>query len=327
MRNHLPDSADPCGPPDRLPAPAATCVGPHTASAADSLTVAAPAQTGRSRRPRRALSLTGGLAVSLLGLIVLAALIGPALWRLDPLDQVVESRLQNPSLGHPLGTDQYGRDIFARVLAGAQWSLAGALIVCSGTSLLGFGIGALAASGARVTDTLLGRAIDALMALPSLVTALAAVSVLGPSFPSLLIAMIFTSWPWYARTYRALILRERAAQYVEGARAVGASYGRVVLLHMLPNVIGPAIVIATANFGSIILNLAALSFLGLGMQPPTPEWGMMINEARPFFQRLPWQMIGPGLCIALTVLAVNLSGDALRDLLDPRAQTRQIPRR
>jgi peptide/nickel transport system permease protein len=205
---------------------------------------------------------------------------------------------------------------------GARWSLAGALVVCTGTSLLGFTIGAIAASGTHLTDTVLGRAIDALMALPALVTALAAVSVLGPSFPSLLAAMIFTSWPWYARTYRALIIRERAAQYVEGARALGASHPRVVLRHMLPNVVGPAVVIATANFGSIILNLAALSFLGLGMQPPTPEWGMMINEARPFFQRLPWQMIGPGLCIALTVLGVNLSGDALRDALDPRSQPR-----
>lgn len=254
-------------------------------------------------------------------------MLGPLLWPIDPFDQVVQIRLQDPSWSHPLGTDQFGRDIFARVLMGARWSLTGALVVCTGTSLLGFTLGAIAASGTHLTDTILGRTIDALMALPSLVTALATVSVLGPSFPSLVAAMIFTSWPWYARTYRALIIRERAALYVEGARALGANHPRVVVRHMLPNVVGPAVVIATANFGAIILNLAALSFLGLGMQPPTPEWGMMINEARPFFQRLPWQMVGPGLCIALTVLAVNLSGDALRDYLDPRLQSPVAARR
>jgi peptide/nickel transport system permease protein len=254
--------------------------------------------------------------------VVLAALVGPIVWPRDPLAQAVEARLQSPSIAYPLGTDQFGRDILARVLAGARWSLAGALIVCSGTSLLGFTIGAVAASGTRLTDTLLGRLLDALMAVPALVTALAAVTVLGPSFPSLLGAMIFTSWPWYAWTYRGIILKERAAGYVEGARALGAGRGRILLRHMLPNVVGPVVVIATASFGSIILNLAALSFLGLGMQPPTPEWGMMINEARLFFQRLPWQMVAPGLCIALTELAVNLSGDALRDALDPRSRPR-----
>lgn len=284
-----------------------------------------PMPTGPGRQGRRrplVVTSSGVIGLSILGLVVLAALIGPLLWPRDPLEQAVEVRLQHPALAHPLGTDQFGRDILARVLAGARWSLAGALIVCTGTSLLGFTIGAIAASGTRLADTILGRTIDALMAVPGLVTALAAVTVLGPSFPSLLGAMIFTSWPWYARTYRGIILKERSAGYVEGARAIGAGQGRVLFRHMVPNVIGPAIVIATANFGSIILNLAALSFLGLGMQPPTPEWGMMINEARLFFQRLPWQMVAPGLCIALTVLAVNLSGDALRDALDPRSHPR-----
>jgi ABC-type dipeptide/oligopeptide/nickel transport system permease subunit len=276
----------------------------------------------QGRRRRLALTRSGAAGLTILALVVLAALVGPIVWPRDPLAQAVEARLQSPSIAYPLGTDQFGRDILARVLAGARWSLAGALIVCSGTSLLGFTIGAVAASGTRLTDTLLGRLLDALMAVPALVTALAAVTVLGPSFPSLLGAMIFTSWPWYAWTYRGILLKERAAGYVEGARALGAGRGRILLRHMLPNVVGPVVVIATASFGSIILNLAALSFLGLGRQPPTPEWGMMINEARLFFQRLPWQMVAPGLCITLTVLAVNLSGDALRDALDPRSRPR-----
>jgi ABC-type dipeptide/oligopeptide/nickel transport system permease subunit len=158
------------------------------------------------------------------------------------------------------------------------------------------------------------------MALPGLVTALAFASILGASFVNLLFALIITSWPWYARTYRALLLKERSAQYVESAVASGAGRWRVLFKHVLPNIVGPAAVLATANFGSVILNLAGLSFLGLGMQPPTPEWGEMINEAARYFQDYPWQMIAPGLCIAATVLAINLLGDGLRDVADPRTR-------
>jgi peptide/nickel transport system permease protein len=159
-----------------------------------------------------------------------------------------------------------------------------------------------------------------MMALPGLVTALAFASILGASFINLLFALIVTSWPWYARTYRALLLKERTMQYVESAVAIGACRWRVLFRHVLPNIIGPAAVLATANFGSVILNLAGLSFLGLGMQPPTPEWGEMINEAARYFEEYPWQMIAPGLCIAATVLAINLLGDGLRDVADPRTK-------
>lgn len=273
---------------------------------------------GRAARRARRLSPVGLAGAVALALLVAAATFGPFLWPHDPLEQRILARLGGPSWAHPLGTDQYGRDILARLLAGARWSLTGAAIVCGGTTLFGFTVGALAGSLGGLADGVLGRAIEALLALPGLVTALAFTAVLGPSFPNLLLALILTNWPWYARTYRSLILRERAAGYVEGAIGLGATRPRVVLRHMLPNIIGPAVVIATANFGAVILNLAAPSFLGLGMQPPTPEWGMMINDARGFFQRHPWQMLAPGLCIALTVLAVNLTGDALRDLLDPR---------
>lgn len=272
---------------------------------------------------RRRVSLLGTAAVVLLLSIVAAAVVGPRLWGVDPLAQRVEARLQPPSRAHPLGTDQFGRDLLARLLSGARWTLAGAAVVCSGVSLVGFTIGALAAMGSRLTDTVLGRLIEALLALPGLVTALAFTSVLGPSFRNLLVALIVTSWPWYARAYRSILLRERAAPYVEGAVALGATRTRVVVRHVLPNVVGPAVVLATGNLGGVILSLAALSFLGLGIQPPTPEWGMLINDARPYFQRQPWQMIAPGLCIVLTVLAVNLTGDALRDALDPRVQRRQ----
>lgn len=276
----------------------------------------------RPRRKTRRLSSWRIVALALLGLILLAALLGPRLWGQDPLAQRIDLRLQNPTRAHPLGTDTFGRDILARLLLGARWSLSGATIVCIGTSVLGFMIGTLSATGGRMVDGTIGRLIEALLALPGLVTALALTAVLGPSFKDLLFALIVTGWPGYARIYRALLLHERAAPYVEGAIAAGATRLRVITRHILPNVIGPAAVLATANFGQVILSLAALSFLGLGMQPPTPEWGVMINEARGYFQRYPWQMIAPGLCIAITVLLINVTGDALRDYLDPRTRPR-----
>jgi peptide/nickel transport system permease protein len=273
----------------------------------------------RHRRSRwHRLGWTGFNALGFLALLVILSISGPSLWHSGALEQHMDALLQNPSLAHPLGTDEFGRDILARLLLGARWSLAGAAIICGGTSLLGFFIAALAISGGRKTDAVIGRVIEAMMALPGLVTALAFASILGASFGNLLFALIVTSWPWYARTYRALLLKERSAPYVECAIASGAGHWRVILRHVLPNIIGPAAVLATANFGSVILNLAGLSFLGLGMQPPTPEWGEMINEAARYFQDYPWQMIAPGLCIAATVLAINLLGDGLRDVADPR---------
>ena len=282
-----------------------------------------PRETGlvpRRPSPWRRLGWTGGGAVAFLLLLVVVAIAGPSAWGWGALDQHMDALLQEPSITHPLGTDEFGRDILARLLMGARWSLAGAAIICAGTSALGFFIAALAVMGDRRVDATIGRAIEAMMALPGLVTALAFASILGASFVNLLFALIVTSWPWYARTYRALLLRERSALYVESAIAAGAGHWRILLRHALPNIVGPAAVLATANFGAVILNLAGLSFLGLGMQPPTPEWGEMINEAARYFQDYPWQMIAPGMCIAATVLAINLLGDGLRDVADPRTR-------
>jgi ABC-type dipeptide/oligopeptide/nickel transport system permease subunit len=282
--------------------------------------VAAQIAPPRRRSAWHRLGWTGAEAAVFLAALVVVAVVGPLVWRWGALEQHMDALLQNPSLVHPLGTDEFGRDIVARVLLGARWSLAGAAVICAGTSVLGFLIAALGVSGDRKTDAIVGRVIEAMMALPGLVTALAFASILGASFVNLLFAMIVTSWPWYARTYRALLLKERAAQYVESAVAAGAGRWRVLFRHIVPNIIGPAAVLATANFGGVILNLAGLSFLGLGMQPPTPEWGEMINEAARYFQDYPWQMIAPGLCIAATVLAINLLGDGLRDVADPRTR-------
>jgi ABC-type dipeptide/oligopeptide/nickel transport system permease subunit len=250
--------------------------------------------------------------------LMLAVLGGPVLWPASATDQNAAMRLQGPSMEHPLGTDQYGRDTAARILLGGRWTLLGALTVTAGVTLFGLIVAALATSGVRILDTFLGRLIDSLLAIPNLVIALAVASVLGPSFQNLIIALVIAGWPWYARAYRAAMLRERASGYVEGAEVIGASRSRIALRHIGPNVLGQVLVLGTTNLGFVILNLAALSFIGLGVQPPAPEWGTMINDARPFFQTHPGQMLVPGICIVITVVLINVAGDALRDHLDPR---------
>ncbi len=260
--------------------------------------------------------------MGMVGLIGVAILIGPYLWAASPTDQNAAMRLQGPSLEHPLGTDQYGRDTAARILLGGRWTLLGAGFVTLGVTVIGLAVAALATSGFRWVDRILGRLVDSFLAIPNLVIALAVAAVLGPSFTNLIIALVVAGWPWYARAYRAAMLRERASGYVEGAEVIGASRTRIAFRHVGPNVFGQVLVLATTNLGFVILNLAALSFIGLGVQPPTPEWGSMINEARPFFQTHPGQMLVPGICIVLTVVLINLSGDALRDHLDPRLRGR-----
>jgi peptide/nickel transport system permease protein len=245
--------------------------------------------------------------------IIGAVLFGPLFWPRDPLEQNIVQRLATPSLEHPLGTDQFGRDVLARLLTGGRWSLFGALVVCLGTTLIGFGLGVLAAIGPAWLDRLVTMLTTTVQAVPGILLALALTALLGPSFTNLLIALVLTNWTWYARMYRALLVQALAAPHIEGARAVGVRQMRLLTHHILPQIIGPALVVATINVGAVILNLSALSFIGLGLTPPTPEWGNMINESRTFFQRAPLLMLAPGLTIALTVLCINLLGNALRD--------------
>ncbi len=269
--------------------------------------------SGRLRRH----SLLGSSAVLAALVLAMIALIGPVVWSTDPLANNPLERLQNPSLSHPAGTDLYGRDILARLLTGARWTLLGACLVSLTVNLVGLAVAMLATTG-RTVDITIGRLLEALLAVPGLVIALALTSILGPSFRNLLFALSLSGWPWYARLYRGVILTELSREYIEGARALGASRSRLLFRHVLPNIVGPVLVLATANLGFIMLNLAALSFLGLGIQPPTPEWGAMVSESRTYLQSHPWQVIAPGAAIMLAVLVVNLTGDALRDRLDPR---------
>jgi ABC-type dipeptide/oligopeptide/nickel transport system permease subunit len=254
--------------------------------------------------------------------IVLAVSAGPLLWTADPDQTDLMNKYAPFSRAAPLGTDEFGRDILSRILHGGRLSLAGALLVLLGSSGVGLLVGALAGSFGGWLDALLGRLIDGLLALPGLVVALGIVGVLGKSFENLLLALVLTGWPWYARIYRGFVLREQRQTYVLAATALGVTRTRIVWRHIGPNVVGPALVLATVNLGNAVLSLASLSFLGLGVQPPRAEGGAMVNGARTLFQTHPWLIVAPGLAISATVLAVNILGDALRDVADPRYRPR-----
>lgn len=270
----------------------------------------------RHRSRRRWLHALGPEGV--LALIVTAALLGRRLWPGNAYDVRFDERLLGLSGDHPLGTDQFGRDILARLIAGARLTLSGAFVALLLTSGGGLLLGATVAIAGGWVDTVAGRLLEILLALPSLVVALALIAVFGPSFRSLLISLALANIPWYARVYRSLVLKERQALYVATAFALGAPPWRVAWREIAPNIAGPALVVATTNLGRVILGLAALSFLGLGAQAPAAEWGVMINEARPFFQSHIGLVLAPGAAITLTVVSINLLGDSLRDLLDPR---------
>ena len=263
----------------------------------------------------------GAAAALVLIAIVLLVALGPVVWSVNPDQTQLTRKFAAASLDAPLGRDEFGRDLLARLLHGGRLSLVGALVVLSGCSGLGIVVGSLGAGLGGRTDAVLARLVDGLLALPGLLVALAIVGVLGKSFGHLLLALVVTEWPWYARMYRSLFLAESSQGYVLGARSLGAGPIYIIWRHLGPNVIGPALVVSTTNLGGAILSLTALSFLGLGVEPPQAEWGAMVNGARAYFQTQAWVIAAPGLAIALTVLSVSLLGDALRDLVDPRRWT------
>jgi ABC-type dipeptide/oligopeptide/nickel transport system permease subunit len=267
----------------------------------------------------RSIARPGGVvAVATLCVIVMAVTCGPMIWTVDPDRTQLADKFSGPTSAAPLGTDEFGRDLLSRLLHGGQLSLIGALVVVVGCSVSGLLVGAIGGALGGWPDALLGRAIDGLLTLPALVVALAIAGILGKSFVHVLLALILTEWPWYARVYRALLSAEMRRPYVQAARALGASSSRIVCQHVLLNVTGPALVIASTNLGAAILSLTALSFLGLGVQPPEAEWGAMVNGGRSFFQTAPWVIAAPALAIGITAAAVNLLGDELADLADPR---------
>ena len=229
-----------------------------------------------------------------------------------------ETALQAPSLHHLFGTDQVGRDVFSRVLYGARVSPLIALLVLVIACVVGVPLGVVAGYFGGVADEIIMRVTDIFLAFPSLLLSLAFAAVLPPSLTSLTIAIAITWWPWYARLIRGQAASVAGRPYVESCRALGIPTWRILLRHVLPNSVTPLIVQVSLDFGGVILTASALSFLGLGAQDPTPDWGLMVAEGENYFTTQWWLVTYPGLAIMLTALAFNLLGDGLRDVLDPR---------
>jgi peptide/nickel transport system permease protein len=252
----------------------------------------------------------------------LAALLGPWLTPLDPAAQDLALRLTGPSVSHPFGLDELGRDILVRVLAGARISFLVGLTVVSVSASVGTLLGALAGYFGGVLDDVISRVIDLLLAFPGLLLAIALVAVLGPSLANVLFALTVIGWVGYARLVRGQVLRAREFEYVQAARAQGASVARVLWRHVIPSALPVVVVQATLGMAGAIIGEAALSFLGLGVQPPTPSWGTMLNGGRAHLLDAPHLTIFPGCAIALLVLGFNFLGDGLRDATDPKGWTR-----
>lgn len=234
------------------------------------------------------------------------------------LKQNVSERLQNPSSSHWFGTDVYGRDVFARIVHGTRTSLTLGVLTSFCAAFVGATIGAYAGYYGGNTDNIIMRIVDIFMCIPSILLALSVVAALGQGLKNLFIAMTISLTPIFIRLVRAIVLSLREEDYVEAARASGTSTAGIIAKHIIPNAMGPIIVQATMSVSSTIILAAGLSFLGLGIQPPTPEWGAMLSSGREFMRDVPYLVLFPGMAIALSALSINLVGDGLRDALDPR---------
>ncbi len=259
------------------------------------------------------------LGLAIVGTAIIAALAAPVLAPHDPTDGNLENRILSPASAFPLGTDHLGRDELSRLLHGARTTLGTAGVVLAVVMIIALTVGAVSGYYGGWLDTFFMGLVDLLLAFPGLILAVAIAGTLGPSLINVLIAMAAVWWAGYARLIRGMVLSMRQREFVEAARAIGASDKRIMINHIARNILGPFVVLATLDIGSIILGIAGLNFLGLGAQPPTPEWGAMLNDARPFLQSAPQLLMYPGAAIILVVLGFNLLGDGLRDVLDPTA--------
>ncbi len=257
-----------------------------------------------------------GAAIVLLTLV--GAIIAPWVVPYDPADQELALRLGRPSLEHPFGLDELGRDIFSRVLAGARISLFVGLTVVGISSVVGVLLGSVAGYFGGWLDDVISRTIDVLLAFPGILLAIALVAVLGPSLANVVTALSVIGWVGYARLVRGQVLKARELEFVQAARALGASTPRILLRHVVPTTMPAVMVQATLGMAGAILAEASLSFLGLGVQPPTPSWGTMLNGGRLHLLDAPHLTIFPGVAIAALVLGFNFLGDGLRDTIDPK---------
>jgi peptide/nickel transport system permease protein len=250
--------------------------------------------------------------------IMIGALLAPLISPYDPIKTSQRTSLEAPSATHPMGTDRFGRDVLTRVLWGGRLSLPVGFVSVVIAAVIGVAFGLVAGFYGGWIDAVIMRCVDLLLAFPGILLALAIVAILGASLLNLMIAVGIASIPDYVRITRGTVLTLKEREFVLAARTIGARNLALLLRHILPNVLGPLIVLATLGMASAIITGSALSFLGLGIKPPTPEWGNMLSEGREFLQRAWWVAFFPGLAIMLTVFAINLLGDGLRDALDPR---------
>jgi peptide/nickel transport system permease protein len=287
------------------------------------MTTFEPAEADQRRRPLTWVRDNPLFALGL-GLVVVVALVGILAPLLAPYPQDASTAthpfatLSGPSRHHPFGTDQVGRDILSRIIYGVRVSPVIAAVVVASACVIGIPLGLLAGYFGGIVDEVIMRITDVFLAVPALLLALAFAVVLPPSMGSTMIAIGVTWWPWYARLVRGEAASVAHRRYVESAHVLGLPRWRILLRHVLPNSVTPVIVQASLDFGGILLTAAALSFLGLGAQDPTPDWGLMVNEGQGYFATQWWVVTFPGLAILLTALAFNLMGDGLRDRLDPR---------
>jgi len=252
--------------------------------------------------------------------LILIALFAPAIAPENPVEQNYGATLRPPSREHLMGTDNFGRDIFSRVVYGTQISLRVGLISVGIAAVIGIPIGLAAGYYGGWVDSVAMRLIDVMLAFPGILLAFVIVAVLGSSLTNLMIAIGIGSIPGFARLIRGSVLATRSLSYIESARVTGCRDPRIIRLHILPNIASPIIVYSTLKVATAILAGASLSFLGLGVQRPTPEWGVMLADGRNFLQQQWWISAFPGLAIMVTTLAINLLGDGIRDVRDPRAQ-------
>jgi len=257
----------------------------------------------------------------LLTAVVVAAVAAPVLTPYDPTALNIQDRMSPPNARHWLGTDQYGRDLLTRILFGTRISLRTGVLAVTVAIVLGVPLGLASGFYGGITDRVLMRVVELLLVFPGILLALVIIAILGPSLINAMIAVGISASPTYARAVRSSALMAKSLAYVEAAQAVGCTTRRIMFRHVLPNTMATIIVLSTLGVATAIISAAALSFLGLGAQPPTPEWGAMLSEGRNYLRDAWWISTFPGLMIMLVVFAFNLVGDALRDVLDPQLRS------
>jgi peptide/nickel transport system permease protein len=263
------------------------------------------------------------VGMTIIGIVLLAAILAPLIAQQHPNDNGVfrafpRERKQPPSLEHPMGTDDLGRDLLSLIIYGSRVSLQVGVVAVSLAIIIGATLGAIAGFAGGRTDSGVMRLMDIMLAFPSILLALAIVSILGPGLLNAMVAVGIVAIPAFARITRSTVLGERGKDYVLAARSTGVSSGRTLYRHVMPNTLSPLIVAASLGIATAILDAAALGFLGLGAQPPTPEWGLLLSRNKSHIFTSPWMVLFPGIAIMFLVLGFNLLGDGLRDALDPR---------